>query len=284
MGEKGFDLEGYLRRIGEKKPDCPDRKALDKLMFAQQSHIPYENLSVYYGTEPIRLDAEGLYQKLVARSRGGYCFELNGIFAEALKQIGFSSYSCFCRVQKGTDRPQPMRHRGTIVEFEGEKVFCDVGYGSVLCPRSLDLKAWQKQQVREGIYWFEPVGRGWWNLHYQPGAVRDEEGNVTRAEEQVELMVCEASAEPTDFEVHNQITSNSPDSLFKRHRRAHLLTKNGSVAFMDGVLTVIEHGCMYRRKAENWEEECLILREWFGIPWKEMEKLKDGLRIKEEIS
>ena len=268
-----FDLELYLERIEAEKPSVLNREAIDRLMFAQQSHIPYENLSVYYGMEPIRLDPDSLFRKMVVRGRGGYCFELNGLFAEALKRMGFAAYSCFCRVQKGAKRIQPIRHRGTIVELGQEKVFCDVGYGSLLCPRSLDLKTESRQHVRNGVYWFEPAAPGWWNLHYQPGPVWDESGNISQAQEQVELMVCLASAETEDFEIYNQITSTAADSPFKRHKRLHLLTKNGTIAFMDCVLTVIENGHMYRERAENREQEHLMLNEWFGIPLEEMEEM-----------
>ncbi len=269
-----FDLEGYLGRIGMDRPRRPDRETLDRLMYAQQSHIPYENSSVYYDTEPVRLDPDSLYRKMVIRRRGGYCFELNGLFTEALRQLGFTAYSCFCRVQKGAAQIQPIRHRGTIVELEQGAVFCDVGYGSVLCPRSLDLKTGYLQKVREGTYRFEPAGQGWWNLHYRPGPVRDEAGNVSRPEEQVELMVCLSSAEPEDFEVYNQITSTASDSVFKRHRRLHRLTEEGGIGYMDGRLTIVEKGRVRTVWVDGFRQECQMLHEWFGIPVEEFQAFR----------
>ena len=269
-----FDLEQYLGRIETDRPQRTDRETLDRLMYAQQSHIPYENLSVYYGTEPVCLDPDSLYRKMVVRRRGGYCFELNGLFAEALKRLGFRAYSCFCRVQKGAARIQPIRHRGTIVELDQGTVFCDVGYGSVLCPRSLDLKTGYRQQVRDGVYRFASVGPGWWNLYYQPGPLWDEEGNMSQPKEQAELMVCLSSAEPEDFEVYNQITSTSADSVFKRHRRLHLLTEDGGIGYMDGRLTIVKNGRIRTICADSFRQECRILHEWFGIPMEELQALR----------
>ena len=265
-----FDLDGYLERIHMKKPLHVNRETLDQLMFAQQSHIPYENLSIYYDTEPILLDAASLYQKMVVRRRGGYCFELNGIFIEALKRIGFTAYSCFCRVQQGASEIRPIRHRGTIVEAEGQILFCDVGYGSVLCPRSLELTADRPQRTLRGTYRFEKAGRGWWKLYYQPEKIRQENGLYEQREERVEVMCCQASAETEDFIPYNIITSTDPQSPFKRHKRAHLLTADGEIAFMDDHMTIVANGAAHVTAVKNARHEQEIFRQYFGIPEEEL--------------
>jgi N-hydroxyarylamine O-acetyltransferase len=66
----------YLERIGLSGAFKPDKETLDRLIQAHQTSVPFENLDVYDAAREIRLDTQGLFDKLVARRRGGYCFEL----------------------------------------------------------------------------------------------------------------------------------------------------------------------------------------------------------------
>lgn len=76
------DIEAVFSRIGLSglypgsfKPDLPH---LSGLIHAFQTHIPFEDLDSSLLGESIRLDIPGLFDKLILRRRGGFCFELNG--------------------------------------------------------------------------------------------------------------------------------------------------------------------------------------------------------------
>ena len=50
--------------------------------------VPFENLDIHLG-RPISLDQDALFGKIVTRRRGGFCYELNGLFALLLRELGF---------------------------------------------------------------------------------------------------------------------------------------------------------------------------------------------------
>ena len=85
-----MNVKEYLRRIGLELPEpfVPNSENLRKLQFAHCTTVPYENLDIIRGI-PLRLDDEGLYQKVVEEGKGGYCFELNGLFAWLLRELGY---------------------------------------------------------------------------------------------------------------------------------------------------------------------------------------------------
>ena len=89
-------------------------------------------------------------------------------------------------------------------------------------------------------------------------------------EERVEVMCCQASAETEDFIPYNIITSTDPQSPFKRHKRAHLLTADGEIAFMDDHMTIVANGAAHVTAVKNARHEQEIFRQYFGIPEEEL--------------
>src|SRR4051794_15409028 len=86
--ERALDLDAYLARVGYQGPLVPTADLLQALHRAQVYTIPFENLDIHLG-RPIRLDAAALVAKLVQGARGGYCYELNGLFRLVLRWLGF---------------------------------------------------------------------------------------------------------------------------------------------------------------------------------------------------
>jgi N-hydroxyarylamine O-acetyltransferase len=83
-----MELDRYLSRIGYVGPREPGQQALRQLHRAHLFSIPFENLSVIWG-EPIVLDDVAHYWKIVESRRGGFCYEQNGLFAWALREMGY---------------------------------------------------------------------------------------------------------------------------------------------------------------------------------------------------
>ena len=81
----------YLRRIGIEKTDI--ELTLKNLKALQRQHllrVPFENLDIHW-KRPINLDNKEFYEKIVGEKRGGFCYELNGLFFELLSEIGFQN-------------------------------------------------------------------------------------------------------------------------------------------------------------------------------------------------
>ncbi len=81
-------LDAYLNRIGYTAPVRVDRQTLFALHNAHLLAIPYENLGIHLG-RTLTLDVDAIFDKIVIRRRGGWCYEMNGLFAWALREIGF---------------------------------------------------------------------------------------------------------------------------------------------------------------------------------------------------
>src|SRR5690242_11838717 len=83
-----FDVAAYLDRIAYTGPLTPSLATLRALHLAHLRAVPFENLDIGLG-RPIVLDDAALYEKIVVRQRGGFCYELNGLFARLLCELGF---------------------------------------------------------------------------------------------------------------------------------------------------------------------------------------------------
>ena len=119
-----IDVARYLQRIGYDGPTPPNAETLRRIHLAHMRTVPFENLSVR-GGEPIILDEEKLFEKIVLRRRGGFCYELNGLFAALLEQLGFRVARLAGRV--GVDGI-PFDHMALQVDLD-EPWLADVGFG-----------------------------------------------------------------------------------------------------------------------------------------------------------
>lgn len=139
MYAENFKLDDYCRRIrftGELKPDFATVKAL------MQQHlrtIPFENLNVLAG-KVISLKPEDMVDKLIHQQRGGYCYEMNGLFTMALTALGIDYEWVAARPLFYPVR-RPRTHAALIVEFDGVEWLLDLGFGSygIREPMRLDL-------------------------------------------------------------------------------------------------------------------------------------------------
>ncbi len=83
-----MELNAYLRRIGVEGTLDPTLDTLKRLHRAHLQRIAYENLDIHLG-RALSLDVAQIYDKIVVRGRGGWCYEMNSLFAWALREIGF---------------------------------------------------------------------------------------------------------------------------------------------------------------------------------------------------
>src|SRR5260370_5373273 len=81
-------LSAYLQRIGYDRPVRTDLETLIGLHRAHLLNITYENLDIHLGRR-LSLDPAAIFDKLVTGRRGGWCYEMNGLLAWALREIGF---------------------------------------------------------------------------------------------------------------------------------------------------------------------------------------------------
>ena len=100
-----LDLRAYLRRIGHDGAGAPGAATLAALHRAHLAAIPFENLDIPLG-RGIAVDLESVQAKLVARRRGGYCYEHGLLFAAALERLGYPVDRFLARVGGDVVRPR----------------------------------------------------------------------------------------------------------------------------------------------------------------------------------
>ena len=83
-----MNIDAYLKRINYSGSLAPTAETLRALQVAHLKTVPFENLSIH-AKEPIVLEENALFAKIVERRRGGYCYEANGLFAALLRALGF---------------------------------------------------------------------------------------------------------------------------------------------------------------------------------------------------
>ncbi|MCJ8014886.1 arylamine N-acetyltransferase [Paenibacillus sp. KQZ6P-2] len=146
----------YLKRIGYDGEVEPTAAMLARIQECHIHHVPYENLDIL-NSVPLSLKLEDLYDKIVVRRRGGYCFELNALFSWLLEEIGFQVTHYFARFWRDEPNPPPMRrHHILRVEAEGISYLCDVGVGGIVPVRPLVLKEGIEQPLGNECYRLDP--------------------------------------------------------------------------------------------------------------------------------
>jgi N-hydroxyarylamine O-acetyltransferase len=123
------DARQYLKRIGAERPRRPTPEALSELHFVHLSVIPFENLDIHLGV-PIVLEPDRILEKIVARGRGGFCYELNYAFHWLLTELGYRVSLLSAEVARpGGGFGIPFDHMALLVDAGSERWLADVGFG-----------------------------------------------------------------------------------------------------------------------------------------------------------
>jgi N-hydroxyarylamine O-acetyltransferase len=244
------NLGAYLDRIRFARPLRVDFETLSALHRAHLLAVPFENLDIHLG-RPIDLSLDRIYDKIVRRRRGGFCYELNGLFAWALAEIGFWVQLHSARVFEGEIPGPDFDHLALQVHADGP-VLADVGFGDCfLEPLRLEEGAESGQQAmtyrmsqRGGEWTLWRRAEGPWEPQY------------------VFSLVPRRLTEFTDMCRYHQ---TSPDSTFTRKRVCSLATSTGRVTLSGMKLIETEHGVRAERDVADEAERDTVLRNRFGI-------------------
>ncbi len=115
------------------------------LQVAHLRSVPFENLSIHAG-EPIVLEEDALFTKIVEQRRGGFCYECNGLFAGLLRALGFEVAMLAAGVGSRQRGFGPIFDHMTLMVTLAERWLVDVGFGeSFVEPLLLDTRAEQRQ-------------------------------------------------------------------------------------------------------------------------------------------
>ncbi len=113
--------------------------------------IPFENIDPLLGIVP-KLSLEAVAAKLIERGRGGYCFEHNALFGEALRALGYQTCAHLARVRNGAGQGGARTHHTFTVSAEGDTWLCDTGFGGHASLHPLRLSQSGPQETPNGTF------------------------------------------------------------------------------------------------------------------------------------
>jgi len=242
------DLSAYLRRIGIAEDTLtPDLPTLNRLMKAQLTHVPFENMDVFRFKTAPDLSIPVLFERIVQKNRGGYCFELNALFFSLLQAVGYQVYPVACRILYGHGLVMPYSHRANIVIIDGEKYFVDVGYGGPSAHCAVPYHG-------EANTFFMAQADGITQLR------RFEDGGDVLVMEYTDIPF-----DPVDFIALNYYVACGPRAFFQQMPIINLTTESGSKSITGDVFKCHDKGQVTERKLEGEEELLRTLKEEFGI-------------------
>ncbi|MDV0597238.1 MULTISPECIES: arylamine N-acetyltransferase family protein [unclassified Enterobacter] len=175
MQSNNFNISTYFKRINYTGPVAADTATLHALMRHQLFSVPFENLDVQAG-KIVSLAPDDIADKVLTQGRGGYCYEVNGLFAMALEAIGIPYRFVAARPMFYPAR-RPKTHMALIAEVDSRQWLCDLGFGSygIRAPMALDtldvdimqdFDTFRLSRSAEGEYLLQAKVEGEWARQY----------------------------------------------------------------------------------------------------------------------
>ena len=246
-----MNIPQYLRRIQYDGSTSPSERTLSMLHIAHQRHVPFENLDIHLGRKII-LDEELLFDKIVLSHRGGFCYELNGLFSELLRALGFTVTMLSARVvREGGGFGPEFDHLTLLVEQE-KRWLVDVGFGdSFQTPLLLDSRSEQSD------------GSARYRISALDGALLlERNSNDVWKAQYTFTLVPHSLAEYSEMCEYHQ---TSPDSHFTKQRLCTLPTGDGRVTLSGESFITTLDGQKTEVPIRSEAEYVAILKKYFGI-------------------
>ncbi|NTV99660.1 MAG: arylamine N-acetyltransferase [Chlorobiaceae bacterium] len=254
MNAENFNLQAYLERVGFPGKPSADFETLRRLMRCQLFTVPFENLDVQSG-KVVSLIPEEIYRKIVEGGRGGYCYEVNGLFSMALDAIGVPHRLIAARPMTYPAR-RPKTHMALVVTSGGSEWLFDLGFGSFTireplnlartdCEVSQDDETFRLVMSTQRDYLLQSfTDDGWKNLY------------------EFDLY----PQEWVDFEPANYMNSTHPDSIFVREFIVVLQKQNGKDVLLGDRFKSFTKGGTESRMVSQEELPSLLMQK-FSLRW-----------------
>ncbi|HWR01438.1 MAG TPA: arylamine N-acetyltransferase [Chlorobaculum sp.] len=250
MISSNFDLQSYFSRTGFRGSASADFESLKRLMRCQLFSVPFENLDVQAG-KVVSLVPEDIYTKIVEQGRGGYCYEVNGLFAMVLESLGFSFQLVAARPMTYPVR-RPKTHMAIVVTLDGQQWLCDLGFGSfgIREPLNLggldrdvrqDFDTFRLTMVSERDYLLQSLADGTLKNLY-------------------EFNLC--PQEWVDFEPANYLNSTHSESIFVKNLMVVLQTETGKKLLTDYYFKSVSEEKTVESRISQEEIPLLLQREF----------------------
>lgn len=248
------EVRAYLERINYNDPVNVSAECLAGLQECHLHAVPYENLDILQ-RRPLSLEIQDLIDKIVARRRGGYCFELNALFGWLLRELGYSVTDLVARFWRDeSNLPPKQRHHVLKVEVGGDFYLCDVGVGGIVPRRPIKMVEGLAQQQGEECYLLErDHDYGWSLCELNHGEWR----RIYTFTEEPKL--------PKDFIMATFWCENAPDSIFINNAMLAIRTQEGRNTLAGEQFRIFTSKGVNSFIPQTKEDYDLALLTYFGI-------------------
>jgi len=248
-----MEKEKYLSRIGiGKTPLLPDLETLKLLQKQHLLNVPFENLDIHW-KRLIVLDTEKFYEKVVNEKRGGFCYELNGLFNELLKSLGFQTKLVSARVFNGAGFGAEYDHLAILTKIGDEEFLTDVGFGDfTVAPFQSVLDTEQRDE--NGVF----LIRKYTEEYFE---VAKKDGTIWKSEYIFKDLVRNLA----EFAEMCNFHQTSPESHFTRGKVCSLMTNGGRKTLTDKKFIETKRGEKSETEINSEDEFNEILMREFQI-------------------
>lgn len=244
-----MNLEAYLERIGYRGSREPTLETLRALHRAHLYAIPYENLDIHLG-RTLTLEPALIFDRLVTQRRGGWCFEMNGLFAWALRELGFEVTLLGAVVNRVAAPPKPKPDHLVLLVRLDKPHLADVGFGDgLLEPIPLEPGRYKQDSLEVGL---AQEGERWLFHNHPYGGAPGFSFTL-------------GPHELTDFAGMCHALQTAPESGFVRAVVCQRPTETGLTVLRAATLRDITEGGVRERVLEDATDFDTVLRERFGL-------------------
>lgn len=250
-----IERDAYLSRISivPEANFVPSPDGLELLQTRHLENVPFENLDIHW-KRPIILDTNRFYEKIVAHKRGGFCYELNGLFERLLRSMGFQTKLVSARPYSNENGFGPeFDHAAIIVSLGDTEYLVDVGFGD-FAAGPLRIVIGGEQTDREGIFRISGA---------EDGALVVEKRTVD--EWRPEYMFSLQARGLAEFREMCDFQQYSPESHFTKGKICSVLTTHGRKTLTDRNYIVTTNGNRVETPVPSETEFNEILASEFGI-------------------
>ena len=249
-----MNTQKYLHRIRINSASQADLQQLTQLQQQHLLHIPFENLDIHLGKK-ISLDYDAVFEKVVIQQRGGFCYELNGLFYILLKKLGYVVKRISARVKGSSGEiGQEYDHMAIIASIDDQDWLVDVGFGKFSF-RPLKMVLDEKQENGSGAYWIKQYDEKYYAVN-----TRGENG----VWELAYLFTTDHQA-VSAFEEMCHYHQTSEASNFTKRRLCTIPTNDGRITLTDTKLKIEKTGVVTEEEVNSEETFRKHLKRYFDM-------------------
>lgn len=253
-----MDIAKYLQRINYSGSVKTNLKSLTELQQQHLLNVPFEDADIFYG-RPIAFDIASFYEKVVNHKRGGYCYELNGLFYQLLLSYGFDVSMVSARVANGRSYGPEYDHMALLVKLSDKEWLVDVGFGDF---------SMMPLMIEPGM--IQNDGRAYYRI--QDKVIVDghtylsvEKWNSATKTFKPEYIFTTRPRALSAFAKMHEYHQSSPNSHFVRNFICSMPTANGRLSIVNNKLIKTENGTKQLTLISSELQRFPLLKDYFDI-------------------